>query len=62
MGAARKYAVIDPATGKLDRSLFSEQSIYDEEMEKIFASPDRGMRRRRCTGPRIASVGVFVRP
>jgi phenylpropionate dioxygenase-like ring-hydroxylating dioxygenase large terminal subunit len=36
MGAARKYAVINPATGKLDRRLFSEQAIYDDEMEKIF--------------------------
>jgi nitrite reductase/ring-hydroxylating ferredoxin subunit len=32
---ARKYAVIDPASGKLDRRIFSEQAIYDEEMEKI---------------------------
>jgi hypothetical protein len=36
MGAARKYAVIDPATGKLDRRIFSERAIYDDEMEKIF--------------------------
>ena len=36
MGAARKYAVIDPATGKLDRRIFSDQAIYDEEMERIF--------------------------
>ena len=36
MGAARKYAVIDPATGKLDRRIFSDQAIYDLEMEKIF--------------------------
>ena len=36
MGAARKYTVIDPATGKLDRRVFSEQAIYDDEMEKIF--------------------------
>src|SRR6202030_879564 len=36
MGAARKYAVIDPDTGKLDRRIFSEQAIYEEEMEKIF--------------------------
>ena len=32
-----KYAVIDPATGKIDRAIFSDQAIYDEEMEKIFA-------------------------
>ena len=36
MGTTRKYAVIDPATGKLDRSIFSEQAVYDDEMEKIF--------------------------
>jgi len=36
MGAARKYAVIDPAAGKLDRRIFSDQTIYDDEMEKIF--------------------------
>jgi len=36
MGTTRKYVVIDPATGKLDRRVFSEQAIYDDEMEKIF--------------------------
>jgi phenylpropionate dioxygenase-like ring-hydroxylating dioxygenase large terminal subunit len=36
MGTDRKYAVIDPTTGKIDRSIFSDQAIYDEEMEKIF--------------------------
>jgi len=36
MGAARKYAVIDPVNGKLDRRIFSEQAVYDDEMEKIF--------------------------
>src|SRR6516225_12397925 len=36
MGATGKYAVIDPATGKLDRHIFSDQAIYEEEMEKIF--------------------------
>ena len=36
MGSPRKYAVIDPATGKLDRRIFSEQAIYDAEMEQIF--------------------------
>src|SRR3954447_24695469 len=36
MGAARKYAVIDAATGKLDRGIFSDQAVYDAEMEKIF--------------------------
>jgi hypothetical protein len=34
MGTARKYAVIDPATGKIDR-IFSDQAVYDDEMEKI---------------------------
>src|SRR5436190_23315824 len=34
--AARKYAVIEPAAGKLDRRIFSDQAIYDDEMEKIF--------------------------
>ena len=36
MGTTRKYAVIDPATGKIDRRIFSDQAIYDDEMEKIF--------------------------
>ena len=36
MGAARDYAVIDTGSGKLDRRIFSEQAIYDAEMEKIF--------------------------
>ena len=36
MGTTRKHAVIDPATGKIDRKIFSDQAIYDEEMEKIF--------------------------
>ena len=36
MGAARKYAVIDPANGKLDRRIFSDRAVYDDEMEKIF--------------------------
>ena len=36
MGTTRKYAVIDPASGKLDRRIFSDQAVYDEEMEKIF--------------------------
>src|SRR5262245_8056610 len=31
-----KYNVIDPQTGLLDRSIFTDQAIYDEEMEKIF--------------------------
>jgi hypothetical protein len=36
MGAVRNYAVIDPAAGKLDRRIFSDEAIYDDEMEKIF--------------------------
>ena len=36
MGATQKYAVIDPDTGKIDRRIFSDQAIYDDEMEKIF--------------------------
>jgi phenylpropionate dioxygenase-like ring-hydroxylating dioxygenase large terminal subunit len=36
MGATQKYVVIDPATGKIDRRIFSEQAVYDDEMEKIF--------------------------
>src|ERR1700722_1394445 len=36
MGTTLKYAVIDSATGKIDRRIFSDQAIYDEEMEKIF--------------------------
>lgn len=43
-GAARKYAVIEPATGKIDRAIFSEQAIYDDEMEKIFACAWRMIR------------------
>ncbi|MFL5255898.1 MAG: hypothetical protein ACJ8AI_23960, partial [Rhodopila sp.] len=36
MATTRKYAVIDPATGKIDRGIFSDQTIYNEEIEKIF--------------------------
>jgi phenylpropionate dioxygenase-like ring-hydroxylating dioxygenase large terminal subunit len=36
MPATRKYAASDANTGKIDRCIFSEQAIYDEEMEKIF--------------------------
>src|ERR1700730_8767494 len=36
MGATQKYVVIDPATGKIDRRIFSDQAVYDDEMEKIF--------------------------
>jgi phenylpropionate dioxygenase-like ring-hydroxylating dioxygenase large terminal subunit len=34
--AARKYEILDPRTGELDRRIFIDQAIYDEEMEKIF--------------------------
>jgi hypothetical protein len=33
MGSARKYAVIDPAIGKIGRRIFSEQRVYDDEMD-----------------------------
>jgi nitrite reductase/ring-hydroxylating ferredoxin subunit len=36
MASTGKYAVIDPATGKIDRRIFSDQAVYDDEMEKIF--------------------------
>ncbi|TMJ59193.1 MAG: Rieske 2Fe-2S domain-containing protein, partial [Alphaproteobacteria bacterium] len=36
MGLPRKYAVIAPATGKLDRRIFSDQVVYDDELERIF--------------------------
>ncbi len=39
MGATREYAVIDAATGKLDRRIFSDQAIYDEEMERSSGAP-----------------------
>ena len=36
MSATPKYRVIDPATGKLDRRIFSDEATYDDEMAKIF--------------------------
>src|ERR1700675_3684895 len=36
MGPVHKYTVIDPHTGKIYRATFSDQAIYDAEMEKIF--------------------------
>jgi biphenyl 2,3-dioxygenase alpha subunit len=36
MSATPQYAIIDPETGKIDRRIFVDQGIYDEEMEKIF--------------------------
>lgn len=32
----KKYNIIDPQSGKLDRDIFVDQAIYDEEMENIF--------------------------
>ena len=32
MAATRKYVVIDPATGKIDRRIFSERAVYDDEI------------------------------
>ena len=29
MGATQKYSIIDPATGKIDRHIFSDQAVYD---------------------------------
>jgi phenylpropionate dioxygenase-like ring-hydroxylating dioxygenase large terminal subunit len=37
MGDARTYAIIDPDTGRIDRRIFSDPAIYDDEMEQIFA-------------------------
>ena len=36
MGATQKYSVIDPATGKVDWRIFSDQGVYEREMERIF--------------------------
>jgi phenylpropionate dioxygenase-like ring-hydroxylating dioxygenase large terminal subunit len=36
MRSLQNYAIIDPTTGKLDRRIFSDQAVYDDEMEKIF--------------------------
>jgi len=36
MGTTPKYIVIDPASGKIDRRIFSEHAVYDDEMAKIF--------------------------
>ena len=32
----KKHNVIDLETGHLDRRIFSDQDIYQEELEKIF--------------------------
>src|ERR1700732_667782 len=36
MSSPRQYAVIDAPTGKLDRRIFSDQAVYEDEMERIF--------------------------
>jgi phenylpropionate dioxygenase-like ring-hydroxylating dioxygenase large terminal subunit len=36
MDAMSRYAIIDPETGKIDRRIFIDQAIYDEEMARIF--------------------------
>ena len=36
MVITNRYNIIDNETGKLDRRIFVDQAIYDEEMEKIF--------------------------
>ena len=32
----KPYRVIEPETGKLDRSIFVDEAVYQEELEKIF--------------------------
>ncbi|MBM3941229.1 MAG: Rieske 2Fe-2S domain-containing protein, partial [SAR202 cluster bacterium] len=32
----KKYDIIDPNTGMLERRIFIDQDVYDEEMEKVF--------------------------
>ena len=32
----KQYSVIEPGTGKLDRSIFVDEDVYQEELEKIF--------------------------
>ena len=36
MASGQRYAVIDPDTGKLDRGIFTDPTVYDDEMAKIF--------------------------
>ena len=36
VAGSKKYEIIDPETGQLDRRIFVDQAIYEEEMEKIF--------------------------
>ena len=36
MVISQKYEVIDPESGMLDRSVFTDEAVYQEELEKIF--------------------------
>ena len=36
VATAKKYQVIDPVTGKLDRRIFIDEQVYQDELEKIF--------------------------
>jgi len=36
MALTKKYDVIDPETGQLDRRIFVDEDIYQEELEKVF--------------------------
>ncbi len=36
VAAGKKYDILDPETGKLARSIFFDQGIYEEEMKNIF--------------------------
>ena len=36
MVVSQKYRILDPETGKLDNSIYANEQIYQEELEKIF--------------------------
>ena len=36
VASGKKYDIIEPGTGRLDRRIFVDQEVYDDEMEKIF--------------------------
>jgi len=36
MVVSQKYRILDPETGKLDNSIYADEQIYQEELEKIF--------------------------
>ena len=63
MGATRKYVVIDPATGKIDRRIFSDQAIYDEEMEQDLRPrlADDRAREPGARGPTTSSTPTWAR-